>query len=347
MTFFFKRKKYTSKYFLVLCAEYIFENTRLGGLFLQAAIHLCASVPIVRIPSKKSAVAQRDNHAIDTHHASVEKIWKHKHCIIYWYDTMSEKQGSIIKCLTASSLHLWENESTGDVKKRRVIFFWAPWHDQCKVGGPMDTIYESLAEATSTTPSSTTASHEDDGVEFWKVEAELYPHLCQKYQVTFIPTFLMVDTNGVVVDRIEGSNDPARLTMAVRSFLVRQEQPPKPPSPITNATQAMEPPPMKQSTDIDIGALTRRSPIILFMKGLPSHPRCGFSRQMCLLLDKYNVSYDAYDILTNEEVRQGLKAYSDWPTYPQLYVQGEFIGGLDICKELDESDELMKILSFS
>jgi Grx4 family monothiol glutaredoxin len=207
----------------------------------------------------------------------------------------------------------------------------------------MDAIYESLAEATSTT----TASHEDDVVEFWKVEAEEHPQLCQRYQVTYIPTFLMVDTNGVVVDRIEGSNDPARLTMAVRSFLVRQEQPSKPQSPIGNVTQTMEPPPMKQSTDIDIGALTKRSPIILFMKGLPSHPRCGFSRQMCLLLDKYNVSYDAYDILTNEEVRQGLKVYSDWPTYPQLYVQGEFIGGLDICKELDESGELMKILSIS
>jgi hypothetical protein len=59
---------------------------------------------------------------------------------------------------------------------------------------------------------------------------------------------------------------------------------------------------MKHSIELDLEALTKRSPIVVFMKGLPSHPRCGFSRQICLLLDKYNVPYDAYDILTNEEV---------------------------------------------
>lgn len=256
---------------------------------------------------------------------------------------MSEKQSTVIKCLPTTSPNLWEEEFTTDVKNRRIIFFWAPWHDQCKAGGPMDTIYASLAEATSTQK----ASQDDDGVEFWKVEAEKYPQLCQRYQVTHIPTFLMVDTNGAVVDRIEGSNDPAMLTMAVRSFLVRQEPPLKPPSPNRTVPQTMEPPPMKHSIELDLEALTKRSPIVVFMKGLPSHPRCGFSRQICLLLDKYNVPYDAYDILTNEEVRQGLKSFSDWPTYPQLYVKGEFIGGLDICKELDESGDLMKILSVS
>jgi Grx4 family monothiol glutaredoxin len=78
---------------------------------------------------------------------------------------------------------------------------------------------------------------------------------------------------------------------------------------------------------------------MVFMKGLPSAPQCGFSRQLIALLDDSGVSYDAFNILGDDEVRQGLKAYSDWPTYPQLYVKGELVGGLDICKELHESGE--------
>jgi Grx4 family monothiol glutaredoxin len=258
-----------------------------------------------------------------------------------------------VKCLTSSSLPLWEDFDKNKTKRRRVLFFWAPWHDQCKVGGPMDTIFESLAEATTTTKGN---NHGDDDavVEFWKIEAEEYPQLCQQYTVTYIPTFLMVDTNGAVVDRVEGSNDPARLTMAVRSFVVQQPAPVQhqqqqqpstaeanPSRSTTTTTSTTQPP----TTATDLEALTQRSPVMLFMKGLPSQPRCGFSRQMCNLLDRYDITYDAYDILTNEEVRQGLKEFSDWPTYPQLYIQGEFIGGLDICKELDESGELEKLLS--
>lgn len=254
-----------------------------------------------------------------------------------------------VKCLTSSSLPLWEDVDTNKTKRRRVLFFWAPWHDQCRVGGPMDTIFESLAEAT------TKGNPGDDAVEFWKIEAEEYPQLCQQYTVTYIPTFLMVDTNGAVVDRVEGSNDPARLTMAVRSFVVlqqpalqQQKQPSTTeannPSRSTSTTTSITTQPPITAT-MDLEALTQRSPVMLFMKGLPSQPRCGFSRQMCNLLDKYDITYDAYDILTNEEVRQGLKEFSDWPTYPQLYIQGEFIGGLDICKELDESGEMEKLLS--
>lgn len=80
------------------------------------------------------------------------------------------------------------------------------------------------------------------------------------------------------------------------------------------------------------------------MKGLPSAPKCGFSRQMIELLDESGVSYDAFNILEDNEIRQGLKELSNWPTYPQLYVKGELIGGLDICKELAEDDDFVDTL---
>lgn len=68
------------------------------------------------------------------------------------------------------------------------------------------------------------------------------------------------------------------------------------------------------------------------MKGSPNAPRCGFSRTLVGILNELNAKYETFDILEDEEVRQGLKTFSNWPTYPQVYVNGEFIGGLDIIK---------------
>lgn len=90
--------------------------------------------------------------------------------------------------------------------------------------------------------------------------------------------------------------------------------------------------------------LVNRHRIMLFMKGIPSSPRCGFSRQIVEILDSFNISYDAFNILEDDEVRQGLKEYSDWPTYPQLYVEGDLVGGLDIVKEMEESGDLKDLL---
>ncbi|NXI14924.1 GLRX3 protein, partial [Irena cyanogastra] len=71
---------------------------------------------------------------------------------------------------------------------------------------------------------------------------------------------------------------------------------------------------------------------MLFMKGFPKEPRCGFSKQMVEILQRHGVAFSSFDIFSDEEVRQGLKSFSNWPTYPQLYVAGELIGGLDIVK---------------
>lgn len=86
--------------------------------------------------------------------------------------------------------------------------------------------------------------------------------------------------------------------------------------------------------------LVKRSKVMLFMKGVPSAPRCGFSKQIVAILDEMEVDYDGFNILEDEEVRQGLKEFSDWPTFPQLYSNGELLGGLDIIKEMRDSGEL-------
>ena len=97
--------------------------------------------------------------------------------------------------------------------------------------------------------------------------------------------------------------------------------------------------------DDRLKALINRSHVIVFMKGLPSAPKCGFSRQIVEILDKScTAGYDSFNILEDEEVRQELKRYSEWPTYPQLYVQGELLGGLDVVKEMEEEGELAEML---
>jgi monothiol glutaredoxin len=84
--------------------------------------------------------------------------------------------------------------------------------------------------------------------------------------------------------------------------------------------------------------------IVLFMKGSPTFPQCGFSAHVISILAAEGVSYTSHDILQNDELRSNIKEYSNWPTIPQLYVKGEFIGGADIVHEMYDSGELTRIL---
>jgi len=93
--------------------------------------------------------------------------------------------------------------------------------------------------------------------------------------------------------------------------------------------------------------LLNKAPVMLFMKGSPSAPKCGFSSKMVQLLQDAGVKFDSFDILADEEIRQGLKQYSNWPTYPQLYVEAKLVGGLDIVKELHEQGELKDMIPSS
>ena len=85
--------------------------------------------------------------------------------------------------------------------------------------------------------------------------------------------------------------------------------------------------------------------VVLFMKGTPLFPQCGFSSRACAILDHCKVEFESVDVLQDMEIRQGIKAYSDWPTIPQLYVQGEFVGGSDIMTEMFEAGELQQMFT--
>jgi monothiol glutaredoxin len=94
-----------------------------------------------------------------------------------------------------------------------------------------------------------------------------------------------------------------------------------------------------------IGELVGQNDIVLFMKGSPLFPQCGFSSRAIAILDHLDVKYETVDVLADQEIRQGIKQYSDWPTVPQLYVRGEFVGGSDIMMEMFESGELKQLVA--
>ena len=87
-----------------------------------------------------------------------------------------------------------------------------------------------------------------------------------------------------------------------------------------------------------------KNDVVLFMKGTPEMPQCGFSMTVSNILKELKVKFSGVNVLADPEIRQGIKDFSNWPTVPQLYVKGEFIGGCDIAKEMYEKGELQKIL---
>ena len=92
-------------------------------------------------------------------------------------------------------------------------------------------------------------------------------------------------------------------------------------------------------------ALVRDNPIVLFMKGTKHFPQCGFSGQVVQILDYLGVDYKGINVLADDDLRQGIKDFTNWPTIPQLYIKGEFIGGCDIVREMYESGELQDLLA--
>ena len=93
-----------------------------------------------------------------------------------------------------------------------------------------------------------------------------------------------------------------------------------------------------------IDTLVKSNDVVLFMKGTPLFPQCGFSSRAIAILDHLATPYETVDVLQDQEIRGGIKQYSDWPTIPQLYVKGEFVGGSDIMMEMFESGELKALV---
>ena len=106
---------------------------------------------------------------------------------------------------------------------------------------------------------------------------------------------------------------------------------------------------MNENIDIDITMNIKNeiksNDVLLFMKGTPAFPMCGFSASVVQILNNMDVKFNSINVLDNEKMREGIKNYSNWPTIPQLYVKEEFIGGCDIVKEMNESGELLGLFN--
>jgi Grx4 family monothiol glutaredoxin len=236
-----------------------------------------------------------------------------------------------------------------------IIYFHAPWAEPCK---QMGTILSTLA---STYPATTPAR-----IAFFSLDAEEVSEVSENYDVTQVP-LVVLQKNGQVVDSVTGT-DAGKVRNAVEAHAGRpaadnndagkaslppaQQVTRPPPSEnnglsaqghgdVDNAAaaaasqnstggEAQNSTPSKEDLHSRLGELVKAAPVMLFMKGTPSSPQCGFSRQTVALLREKGVRYGFFNILADDEVRQGLKEFSEWPTFPQVYVGGELVGGLDI-----------------
>lgn len=102
---------------------------------------------------------------------------------------------------------------------------------------------------------------------------------------------------------------------------------------------------MSDATQARIGEIVNGSDVVLFMKGTPYFPQCGFSSRAVSILEHLDVEFSSFDVLQDPDVRAGIKEFSDWPTIPQLYVKGEFVGGSDIMMEMFEAGELAQLIA--
>ncbi|RHZ72249.1 hypothetical protein Glove_243g41 [Diversispora epigaea] len=217
-----------------------------------------------------------------------------------------------------------------------VLDFWAEWAQPCK---QMNDVFAELAKKHTT-------------LKFIKIEAEKFADLSESFNIAAVPTFIVLK-NGKIADRIDGANAPELTSIVEKhakatSFSTGIKTQPDSSKGSKTITSKASTTTTSTTSKIDLNTrlkeLVNSDPVMAFIKGTPSQPRCGFSRQLIEILNDNHAKFSSFNILADEEVRQGLKTYSNWPTYPQLYIKGEIIGGLDIVKELVESGEFKNML---
>lgn len=242
---------------------------------------------------------------------------------------------STIKEIT--SLQEWESHLTSlPPSTLLIVSFHAPWAQPCV---QMATVLSTLAAGYPSGPGASTS---------WvSINAEDLSDISETYDVTAVP-FLVLIRDGQVLETVSGSS-----AVKVRAAIEKQAAAAAPstataqangaPLAAAGAAAAENQPEVEQAEEGEadpekkkeelfkrLGELVRAAPVMLFMKGTPSAPQCGFSRQLVAILREHAVKYGFFNILADDEVRQGLKEFAEWPTYPQLWVDGELVGGLDI-----------------
>jgi Grx4 family monothiol glutaredoxin len=222
------------------------------------------------------------------------------------------------------------------------LYFHAPWAAPC---AQMRAVLNALAAQHPVTNPPT--------ISFVSINAEELPDISEEYDVTAVP-YVVLLRNGQILESISGG-DAVKVRDAVERHAGAGSgagagadganktaiPPPLTATPRENApaaatqapapsTQALTPEQSKEALFARLAELVKAAPVMLFMKGTPSAPQCGFSRQLVGILRERSVKYGFFNILADEDVRQGLKEFADWPTFPQLWVEGELVGGLDI-----------------
>lgn len=205
-----------------------------------------------------------------------------------------------------------------------IISFHAPWAAPC---AQMATVLKTLA---SEYPA-------DNSTSWVSINAEELSDLSEKYDVTAVP-FLVLSRDGKVLETVSGSS-AVKVRTAIETHAGKAGSAAATNGNGSEATnggamevdeQELDPAKAKEELNKRLEELVKAAPVMLFMKGKPSAPQCGFSRQIVAMLREHSVKYGFFDILADDEVRQGLKEFADWPTYPQLWIDGELVGGLDI-----------------
>lgn len=206
-------------------------------------------------------------------------------------------------------------------KELLVCYFWASFHEACKSGGQIDQILNLLSE------------RYDNSIEFVKVDAEEVSNVAETLGVTMVPSFVFIGKGKRKVEVVEGSN-PSTLQNAIEKNL----------STLSAKSDKFQKKLDEDEITVDkntserLRKLTTSSHVILFMKGNAAEPKCKFSRAMVELLNSHGIRFASFDILSDPMIRESLKDFSNWQTYPQLYIAGKFIGGLDTIKALVEKD---------
>jgi len=220
------------------------------------------------------------------------------------------------------------------------VLLWAPWHAP---SAHLVKVVEAIAA-------------EQKSVRFGKVNTDVCPGIASSLGADQVPFAAFLDPSGRKIDSLAGA-DPPRLVDKVKTLASRPFD-----SASTRAATcggggggscggaggggSCGGAAAGGEEDLNgrLRNLVNFSPVMLFMKGSKAEPFCGFSRKAIDMLNKFNVEYSTFDILQDEEVRSGLKEYSNWKTYPQLYIKGELIGGIDIMKEMEEDGSLEEAL---